>query len=636
MGIKSNNIAAAFHDFFSRSGKDAVNPVPPPPPPFAASGGAQYVPGNGYKYHIFSDSNSGNFECPGAPGSFVVDILMVGGGGSGGTFSPSRAGSGGGGGAGGVVHITNLPLVGGTYPVSIGDGGTGVSAYSTNGNPGGDTSFVHPSGTVTAYGGGGGGNNGATFADPASGSGGGAGSNRNTPPSGQTFTGDAAQKGNVPGPVTPFAQTYGNVGGNAYANPPYTSGGSANSGGGGGGAGQAGGSGSPPNTYGGGGNGQPFSTFAYPLVGLSALGPHSPSNDHYGGGGACGNNNTALGGHGGGGDASSTPGTTAGSTPGINQLGGGGGAINYPNRLVDAPGGSGVLMIRYAHSEPTPPIQGGITAEPGNGYKYHTFTAPGTFTLSETKDLEVLIVGAGGCGRDGGGAAGGGGGGGEIIHRSSLPQSAGSYPIVVGGISPAKSYNFPDHTPISFKSSSAFGLTADGGGDGGAYSPLLDGQPGGSGGGGGSYPGAGSGGGATGGGGVGGNGSTGGDPAQAGGGGGGAAEGGKPGAPGPSTRSDGGNGSQYSQFEGTLIGVPSLAPLNGYFAGGGGGGIRVATAPERSQGGLGGGGIGGTRTSALDAGDGAANSGGGGGGGSTSSYHIGRGGTGIVVIRYQV
>ena len=64
MGIKSNNISAAFHDFFSRSGKDAVSPVPPPPPPFAASGGAQYVPGNGYKYHIFSDSNSGNFECP--------------------------------------------------------------------------------------------------------------------------------------------------------------------------------------------------------------------------------------------------------------------------------------------------------------------------------------------------------------------------------------------------------------------------------------------------------------------------------------------------------------------------------------------------------------------------------------------
>ena len=43
------------------------------------------------------------------------------------------------------------------------------------------------------------------------------------------------------------------------------------------------------------------------------------------------------------------------------------------------------------------------------GYKYHTFTAPGTLILSGSKDLEVLIVGAGGCGREGGGAAGGGG-----------------------------------------------------------------------------------------------------------------------------------------------------------------------------------------------------------------------------------
>ena len=299
------------------------------------------------------------------------------------------------------------------------------------------------------------------------------------------------------------------------------------------------------------------------------------------------------GGQGGGGD--SRGGNPLGTvTAGQRNTGGGGGGGNGNPSVHGQPGGSGIIILRYPYTEPTPPVQGGdFIAEPGNGYKYHTFTAPGTLILSGSKDLEVFIVGAGGCGRDGGGAAGGGGGGGEIIHRSSLPQSAGSYPIVVGGISPAKSYNFPEHTPTSFKSSSAFGLTADGGGDAGAYSPLLDGQPGGSGGGGGSYPGAGSGGGATGGGGVGGNGSSGPDPAQAGGGGGGAAEAGKPGAPGPSTRSDGGNGSQYSQFEGTLIGMPALAPLNGYFAGGGGGGIRVASF-QRAQGGLGGGGLGGT------------------------------------------
>ena len=56
-------------------------------------------------------------------------------------------------------------------------------------------------------------------------------------------------KGSVPGPITPFAQTYGNVGGNAY-NLIHIAGGSSEVVAGG--AGQAGGNGSPPNTYGGG------------------------------------------------------------------------------------------------------------------------------------------------------------------------------------------------------------------------------------------------------------------------------------------------------------------------------------------------------------------------------------------------
>jgi len=313
----------------------------PPPPSLSASGGTIQTPGNGYKYHVFSHPNSDNLEVSNAPESFVVDILMVGGGGSGGTFSPDRGGSGGGGGAGGVVHFVNLPLADGTYPVSVGDGGTGVTAYNTNGNPGGDTTFVHPSGTVSAYGGGGGGAAGNPFADPASGSGGGAGSNRNSPPSGQSYTGDTAQKASVPSPINPFATTYGNSGGDAYANPPYSSGGSENSGGGGGGAGASGGNGSPPSTYGAGGNGQPFPTFAYPLVGLSPLDPHSPSNDHYGGGGAAGNNNTALGGYGGGGDAGD-PGTA-----GVDNLGGGGSGPSYPTRPTVNDGGSGIVIVRY-------------------------------------------------------------------------------------------------------------------------------------------------------------------------------------------------------------------------------------------------------------------------------------------------
>ena len=55
--IKTNNPYASYFDFFSRSGTDAVSPVPPPV--FSASGGNyESTPGNGYKYHTFTASGS--------------------------------------------------------------------------------------------------------------------------------------------------------------------------------------------------------------------------------------------------------------------------------------------------------------------------------------------------------------------------------------------------------------------------------------------------------------------------------------------------------------------------------------------------------------------------------------------------
>ena len=630
MGIKSNNSAASFHDFFSRSGKDAVSPAPPPPLPFEATGGASYVPGDGYKYHHFATVGDSSFT---VVGSSTCDVFVVGGGGGGAAGSNNGGFGGGGGGAGGIAYKSGLEITSGTYTVTVGNGGLGGTNWSSGGNAvnGDDSTFDAPgAGPFPFVGKGGGAGRNNTVAGVAGGSGGGSGSSPSGPAAGGASTGNSVPAGGT---------TYGNAGGTSVVgNDPFA-------GGGGGGAGQVGYPGGNQgdwpvgnNSRGGNGIGSPTIPWLPTAYGDSG---------YFAGGGAgaawsdSGPGSTPFnieGGQGGGGD--SRGGAPLGTvTAGQRNTGGGGGGGNGNPSVHGQPGGSGIIIIRYPHTEPTPPVQGGdFIATPGNGYKYHTFTAPGTLILSGSKDLEVLIVGAGGCGRDGGGAAGGGGGGGEIIHRSSLPQSAGSYPIVVGGISPVKSYNFPEHTPTSFKSSSAFGLTADGGGDGGAYSPLLDGQPGGSGGGGGSYPTGGNGGAATGGGGAGGAGSGGPDPAQAGGGGGGAAgNNGKPGAPGPSTRSDGGNGSQYSQFEGTLIGMPALAPLNGYFAGGGGGGIRVASAPERSQGGLGGGGLGGTRDSSLSGGNGVTGSGGGGGGASsTGAGPAGAGGSGIVIIRYQV
>lgn len=271
--------------------------------------------------------------------------------------------------------------------------------------------------------------------------------------------------------------------------------------------------------------------------------------------------------------------------------------------------------------------------EPGNGYKYHTFTSPGTLTVVGTGNFEVLIVGGGGAGAPGGGAAGGGGGAGGLTYIPLTSQPGGSYPVVVGsGLADDIPTGDPTY-PVAARASSIFGNTADGGGAG---SYNVDAQAGGSGGGGGYNA---SGGGTTGNGtgNSGGNGLDGADPAYAGGGGGGAGAAGNPGSPEESTtRSDGGDGLQYPQFEGTLIGVPALAPLNGYYAGGGGGGIRERDTADRAVGGAGGGGAGGTRSPVQNSGvSGVANSGGG-GGGSSNGPAEGAGGSGIVVVRYPV
>ena len=56
---------------------------------------------------------------------------------------------------------------------------------------------------------------------------------------------------------------------------------------------------------------------------------------------------------------------------------------------------------------------------PGNGYKYHTFTSPGTFSVaSGNGSVEILVVGGGG----GGGLChgGGGGAGGLVFHPLDL------------------------------------------------------------------------------------------------------------------------------------------------------------------------------------------------------------------------
>ena len=269
------------------------------------------------------------------------------------------------------------------------------------------------------------------------------------------------------------------------------------------------------------------------------------------------------------------------------------------------------------------------TLQPGNGYAYHTFTSPGTFNVSGSFTAEILLVGGGGGGAPTNDSNGGGGGAGGLIYWSSIPLTTGSYTVTIGSGGAGGQNN---GTPTVFAPGTPLHLVALGGGygGGGPRPAMYAGNPGGSGGGGSGFAsdtaggsgiqttdptipansrtyGFGNPGGS-----IGGNISDGG---------GGAGEAGN-----TDGNSQGGDGRQYPAFTGPLIGVPALNPLSGFYAGGGGGGASTG------NGGDGGGGGGGSFANGTP---GVTNSGGGGGG----SYTVqtgGSGGSGIVIIRYQI
>ena len=259
--------------------------------------------------------------------------------------------------------------------------------------------------------------------------------------------------------------------------------------------------------------------------------------------------------------------------------------------------------------------QGGIN------YRVHVFSTVGTstFTVSQGGEVEYLIVAGGGGGSNR--HKGGGGAGGLLTGFITLiPQI---YTITVGaGGNGVPQQTLPTRSDgTNGGNSSAFGLTAIGGG--------IDGSAGGSGGGGGA--------GGTGGAGTPGQGNNGGrgvvspstETMFVGGGGGGA------GAPGwnaistiPATGGDGGPGVS-SSISGNLL----------LYAGGGGGG--AATGSVRGGiGGIGGGGNGGRQLNGTNQGqNGTPNTGGGGGSGAFSggtNFASGAGGSGIVIVRYRI
>ena len=308
--------------------------------------------------------------------------------------------------------------------------------------------------------------------------------------------------------------------------------------------------------------------------------------------------------------------------------------------------------VRTNRSELFSASGGSINGDPGgNGYLYHVFTGPGTFTVSGPlvgRQFDVLLIGGGGAGgaTDSSNGAGGGGAGG-VVNHSLLPITGPlTINIGVGGLHPNANNTYGpnggDSTIVS--PTGPWTLTAKGGGYGGGYDTI--GNPGGSGGGGGGY-----------GGGYGNVKSTATQPAQnapfvgqpgfnqygniggaptdsnpgnaSGGGGAGGAGGSSP------ASSNGGAGQPFPAFAAP---IPAFAPLptawktavgpTGLFGGGGAGENPYGPGSPTAVGGPGGGGSG---TSA----NGVTNTGGG-GAGMQNGPEAGDGGDGICIIRYTI
>jgi hypothetical protein len=262
-------------------------------------------------------------------------------------------------------------------------------------------------------------------------------------------------------------------------------------------------------------------------------------------------------------------------------------------------------------------------------YARHTFTTSETFTVTDSGEIEYLIVGGGGSG--GTRHAGGGGAGGFLTGTTSVtPQT---YTITVGAGGVANFSGSTNFLGVNGSNSSAISLVALGGGGGGTAG--NDGVAGGSGGGAGEninriggagqQPGSASGGFGN----AGGNGNTSGTWNGGGGGGGAGAVGQNAQVRANPAGGNGGAGREWPLGSGN------------FYAGGGGGSTygnstsTTAAVKNHGAGGIGGGGAGGTDNGVA----GTVNTGGGGGGGSSNGGGSGRGGnggSGIIILLYEL
>ena len=187
---------------------------------------------------------------------------------------------------------------------------------------------------------------------------------------------------------------------------------------------------------------------------------------YYAGGGggssnAAGANKSGRGGFGGGADGNAGDGT--------DNLGGGGGGTN-------GSGGSGFLQINYKSKDIVPyrnnDIQGGTVSEyteDGQKYILHTFNSTDNLIINSVNfntKFDMLIVAAGGGGSTDG--IGGGGGAGGLIYLQDQRLEAGPYSVTVGAGGLAGSQGGNSSIVNTLFTQTAIGGGAGGGGSGGS------------------------------------------------------------------------------------------------------------------------------------------------------------------------
>ena len=379
-------------------------------------GGGFAIPTFDGSHAVFGDEKQGYIECY-SSGTITfskpmpVDIFLVGGGGSGGiSYVSGSYKYGGAGGAGGKTLNVLGETVEGSYPVTIGSGGS-VASSGYGGVGGGATSF----GTHTAAG--------ATGADGGSGGGGGGGQGNMY---GEYIKGGAGGEDGSDGTKGSYSPGAGqHTSTRAFLDAAF-----------------------PLYAGGGGGGGMVQAT----------------TGSIFADGGA--------GGSGGGGQGGSNSGKKALS--GTANTGGGGGGSSYATgtnlsyaQSGRSTGGSGIVIIRWGYGAFEIPRFSGNHAVFGTAEKgYIECYSSGTLTFKQGGTVDAFILGSGLAGEKGtatgtgtssvgtgssNGGKGGGGATGKTVTGYTVKR--GSYPIIVGGVCASS---------VEPNPSTAFGETANG------------------------------------------------------------------------------------------------------------------------------------------------------------------------------